>query len=233
MHNKSFRHVSFRHLDSFFFYTQRLVLHSQSIFQSFKRLFSLQNGLTVLLTTFLRKQRAKSVSVEKGNSEECRSYLFCVSIKLQFQNTWITLTSNSKMLQIIFSCAWNAIYTFTKLLLCMQIEFIACTLPQLFPCVCKSLSHYFTFLCIFALIFKNKDKILWTMLAEDTGSKHRRSGEVHHLRWLSATQQILVRKYQHQTPVWKQIKTICGYFFSVTCLNCHAIGLVQPNLKCM
>ncbi len=42
-------------------------------------------------------------------------------MKLQFHYTWITLTRNSKMLQIIFSYAWNAIYTFTKLLLRMQI----------------------------------------------------------------------------------------------------------------
>ncbi len=61
--------------------------------------------LAVLLTVFWRKKRAKSVSAEKWKSYECRSYLFSVSMKLQFHKTWITLTSNSKMLQIFFSCA--------------------------------------------------------------------------------------------------------------------------------
>ncbi len=59
-------------------------------------------------------------------------------LKLQFHKTWITLTSNSKMLQIIFSCAWDAVYksslalanliyayshmyTFTNLIIRMQI----------------------------------------------------------------------------------------------------------------
>ncbi len=61
--------------------------------------------LAVLLTVFWRKKRAKSVSAEKWKSYECRSYLFSVSMKLQFHKTWITLTSNSKMLQIFFSYA--------------------------------------------------------------------------------------------------------------------------------
>ncbi len=87
------------HLDtcnSLFFYTYRLILCSLSVLQFFKLLFSLANHCrrAVLLTVFCRKQHAKSVSVEKWKSDECRSYLFCVSMKLQFQNTWITLTSS-------------------------------------------------------------------------------------------------------------------------------------------
>ncbi len=86
------------HLDtcnSLFFYTYRLILCSLSVLQFFKLLFSLANHCrcAVLLTVFYQKQHAKSVSVEKWKSDECRSYLFCVIMKLQFHNTWITLTS--------------------------------------------------------------------------------------------------------------------------------------------
>ncbi len=109
--------------------------------------------LAVLLTVFWRKRHAKSVSAEKWKSYECRSYLFCVSMKLQFHKTWITLTSNSKMLQIFFSCAWNAIYTFTNLLLRLQILFalaVLCTLSQILPYACKSLWRKITFIVLVA-----------------------------------------------------------------------------------
>ncbi len=98
--------------------------------------------LAVLLTVFWRKKRAKSVSAEKWKSYECRSYLFSVSMKLQFHKTWITLTSNSKTLQIFISCAYNTIYTFAKFLLRLQILFalaVLCTLSQILPYACKSL----------------------------------------------------------------------------------------------
>ncbi len=58
--------------------------------------------LAVLLTVFWRKKRAKTVSAEKWKSYECRSYLFSVSMKLHFHNTWITLTSNRKMRANLF-----------------------------------------------------------------------------------------------------------------------------------
>ncbi len=114
--------------------------------------FHLQNTvhrLAVLLTVFWRKKRAKSVSAEKWKSYECRSYLFSVSMKLQFHKTWITLTSNSKMLQIFFSCAYNTIYTFAKFLLRLQILFalaVLCTLSQILPYACKSLWRKITFI---------------------------------------------------------------------------------------
>ncbi len=103
----------------------------------------------MLLTVFWRKKRAKSVSAEKWKSYECRSYLFSVSMKLQFHKTWITLTSNSKMLQIFFSCAYNTIYTFAKFLLRLQILFalaVLCTLSQILPYACKSLWRKITFI---------------------------------------------------------------------------------------
>ncbi len=105
--------------------------------------------LAVLLTVFWRKKRAKSVSAEKWKSYECRSYLFSVSMKLQFHKTWITLTSNSKTLQIFFSCAYNTIYTFAKFLLRLQILFalaVLCTLSQILPYACKSLWRKITFI---------------------------------------------------------------------------------------
>ncbi len=105
--------------------------------------------LAVLLTVFWRKKRAKSVSAEKWKSYECRSYLFSVSMKLQFHKTWITLTSNSKMLQIFFSCAYNTIYTFAKFLLRLQILFalaVLCTLSQILPYACKSLWRKINFI---------------------------------------------------------------------------------------
>ncbi len=105
--------------------------------------------LAVLLTVFWRKKRAKSVSAEKWKSYECRSYLFSVSMKLQFHKTWITLTSNSKTLQIFFSCAYNTIYTFAKFLLRLQILFalaVLCTLSQILPYACKSLWRKINFI---------------------------------------------------------------------------------------
>ncbi len=103
----------------------------------------------MLLTVFWRKKRAKTVSAEKWKSYECRSYLFSVSMKLQFHKTWITLTSNSKMLQIFFSCAYNTIYTFAKFLLRLQILFalaVLCTLSQILPYACKSLWRKINFI---------------------------------------------------------------------------------------
>ncbi len=103
IHNKSFRHVTvsfFTHTDWFY--------AVNPFCSSLNCCFRLQitvHRLAVLLTVFWRKKRAKSVSAEKWKSYECRSYLFSVSMKLQFHKTWITLTSNSKMLQIFFSCA--------------------------------------------------------------------------------------------------------------------------------
>ncbi len=108
--------------------------------------------LAVLLTVFWRKKRAKSVSAEKWKSYECRSYLFSVSMKLQFHKTWITLTSNSKTLQIFFSCAYNTIYTFAKFLLRLQILFalaVLCTLSQILPYACKSLWRKITHIDVF------------------------------------------------------------------------------------
>ncbi len=147
IHNKSFRHVTvcfFTHTDWFY--------AVNPFCSSLNCCFRLQitvHSLAVLLTVFWRKKRAKSVSAEKWKSYECRSYLFSVSMKLQFHNTWITLTSNSKMLQIIFSCAWDAIYTFTNLLLRLQILFalaVLCTLSQILPYACKSLWRKNTFI---------------------------------------------------------------------------------------
>ncbi len=103
IHNKSFRHVTvclFTHTDWFY--------AVNPFCSSLNCCFRLQitvHRLAVLLTVFWRKKRAKTVSAEKWKSYECRSYLFSVSMKLQFHITWITLTSNSKMLQIFFSCA--------------------------------------------------------------------------------------------------------------------------------
>lgn len=57
--------------------------------------FCLQNAvhrLAILLAVFGRNDSAKSVSTEKWKSKEYRSYLFCLSMKLQFHNTWIILT---------------------------------------------------------------------------------------------------------------------------------------------
>ncbi len=103
----------------------------------------------MLLTVFWRKKRAKSVSAEKWKSYECRSYLFSVSMKLQFHKTWITLTSNSKTLQIFFSCVYNTIYTFAKFLLRLLILFalaVLCTLSQILPYACKSLWRKINFI---------------------------------------------------------------------------------------
>ncbi len=103
IHNKSFRHVTvcfFTHTDWFY-----AVNPCCSSLNCCFRLQITVHRLAVLLTVFWRKKRTKSVSAEKWKSYECRSYLFSVSMKLQFHNTWITLTSNSKMLQIFFYCA--------------------------------------------------------------------------------------------------------------------------------
>ncbi len=85
IHNKSFRHVTvcfFTHTD--WFYTVNPFCSSLNC------CFRLQitvHSLAVLLTVFWRKKCAKSVSAEKWKSYECRSYLFSVSMKLQFHNT--------------------------------------------------------------------------------------------------------------------------------------------------
>ncbi len=104
IHNKWFRHVTvclFTHTDWFY-----VVNPFCSSLNCCFRLQITVHRLAVLLTVFWRKKiRAKTVSAEKWKSYECRSYLFSVSMKLQFHKTWITLTSNSKMLQIFFSCA--------------------------------------------------------------------------------------------------------------------------------
>ncbi len=94
IHNKSFRHLTvcfFTHTDWFY--------AVNPFCSSLNCCFRLQitvHRLAVLLTVFWRKKRAKSVSAEKWKSEECRSYLFCVSMKLQFHNTWITLAKKVK-----------------------------------------------------------------------------------------------------------------------------------------
>ncbi len=139
IHNKSFRHVTvcfFTHTD--WFYAVNTFCRSLNCCL---RLQITVHRLAVLLTVFWRKKHAKSVSAEKWKLYECRSYLFCVSMKLQFHKTWITLTSNSKMLQIIFFlrlkcdlqfhksslalanfiCACSLMYTFTNLAIRMQI----------------------------------------------------------------------------------------------------------------
>ncbi len=70
-------------------------------------------------------------------------------MKLQFFNTWFTLTKHSTMMQVRFSWAYNLIYTFTKLILRMQIYFTLCmslTLSQILPCTCKSFWRHFTFI---------------------------------------------------------------------------------------
>ncbi len=103
IHNKWFRHVTvclFTHTDWFY-----AVNPFCSSLNCCVRLQITVHRLAVLLTVFWRKKRAKTVSAEKWKSYECKSYLFSVSMKLQFHKTWITLTSNSKMLQIFFSCA--------------------------------------------------------------------------------------------------------------------------------
>ncbi len=122
--------------------------------------------LAVLLAVFWRKKRAKSVSAEKWKSYECRSYLFSVSMKLQFHKTWITLTSNSKMLQIFFSCAYNTIYTFAKFLLRLQILFalaVLCTLSQILPYACKSLWRKITFIHDSLSPLWQKSMFTWTV----------------------------------------------------------------------
>ncbi len=75
---------------------------------------SLANHCSQACSAFDHILAKKMCQKFKCQKNAVRSYLFCVSIKLQFHNTWITLTSNSKMLQIIFYWAWNAIYNFTK-----------------------------------------------------------------------------------------------------------------------
>ncbi len=53
------------------------------------------------------------------------------------------------MLQIFFSCAYNTIYTFAKLLLRLQILFalaVLCTLSQILPYACKSLWRKINFI---------------------------------------------------------------------------------------
>ncbi len=70
-------------------------------------------------------------------------------MKLQFFNTWFTLTKHSTMMQVRFSWAYNLIYTFTKLILRMQIYFtlaMSLTLSQILPCACKSFWRHFTFI---------------------------------------------------------------------------------------
>ncbi len=74
-------------------------------------LFSLENHCSQTCSAFDRilagKKRSKSVSVEKWKAEEYRLYLFCVSMKLPFHNTRITLAKKSQMLQIFFFLRLN------------------------------------------------------------------------------------------------------------------------------
>ena len=56
----------------------------------------------MLLAVFWRNKRVKRVSAEKWKSEEYRSYLFCVNMKLQFHNTWITLMKTVKCCKYFF-----------------------------------------------------------------------------------------------------------------------------------
>ncbi len=58
--------------------------------------------LAVLFDRILAKKRAKSVSAEKWKAEEYRLYLFRVSMKLQFHNTWITLAKKVKCCDLFF-----------------------------------------------------------------------------------------------------------------------------------
>ncbi len=84
IHNKSFRHVTVCFLHTDWFYAVNPFCGSLNC------CFRLQitvHRLAVLLTVFWRKKRAKSVSAEKWKSYECRSYLFSVSMKLQFHKT--------------------------------------------------------------------------------------------------------------------------------------------------
>ncbi len=134
--------------------------------------------LAVLLTVFWRKKRAKSVSAEKWKSYECRSYLFSVSMKLQFHKTWITLTSNSKTLQIFFSCAYNTIYTFAKFLLRLQILFalaVLCTLSQILPYACKSLWRKINFIGLvscWSMVFGSRHSCLEFRFVSGFGHSH-------------------------------------------------------------
>ncbi len=55
-------------------------------------------------------------------------------------------------MQVRFSWAYNLIYTFTKLILHMQIYFtlaMSLTLSQILPCTCKSFWHHFIFISTF------------------------------------------------------------------------------------
>ncbi len=96
------------HLDNwqFFFFTHTDWFYAVNPFcSSLNCCFRLQitdHRLAVLLTVFWRKKRAKSVSAEKWTAEEYRSYLFRVSMKLQFHNTWITLAKKVKCCKSFF-----------------------------------------------------------------------------------------------------------------------------------
>ncbi len=99
-------HKSFRKLTQFVFFTHTDWFYAVNPFcSSLNCCFRLQitvHRLAVLLTVFWRKKPAKSVSAEKWKAEEYRSHLFCVSMKLQFHNTWITLAKKVKCCKSFF-----------------------------------------------------------------------------------------------------------------------------------
>ena len=104
--------------NSLFFFTQRLVLRDKSVLHFLTVLFSLAKRCSQACSAFGRICAEKKCA-KSGSQNNTDHIYFSLARSCSF--TIQALTNNSKMLQFFFSYSWKAIYTFTNLLLRMQI----------------------------------------------------------------------------------------------------------------